>query len=126
MQPTVALFSTNFLEYSQTFVYEELRAHCRYRAEVFCARRWNADRFPHEDVHVGGPVYLTTRTSRRFDRLLGSGRYSLLHAHFGTGGVYAAPFARRHGLPLVVTFHGYEVPLLRSARRLLPRYWPYA
>jgi glycosyltransferase involved in cell wall biosynthesis len=39
--------------------------------------------------------------------------------------VYALPFARRHGLPLVVTFHGYDVPLLASGERLYPKYWPY-
>ncbi|MFW5875762.1 MAG: glycosyltransferase [Myxococcota bacterium] len=126
MQPTVALFSTNFLDYSQTFVFEELRAHRRYRAEVFCARRHNADRFPYDAVHEGGVTYLATRRSPRFDRLLESGAYGVLHAHFGTGGVYAVPFARRHRLPLVVTFHGYEVPLLGSVKRLVPRNLPYA
>jgi hypothetical protein len=50
----VALFNTNFLPYSQTFVYEELRHHQRYAAEVFCRKRMLAERFPFEPVHVGG------------------------------------------------------------------------
>jgi colanic acid/amylovoran biosynthesis glycosyltransferase len=33
---------------------------------------------------------------------------SLIHAHFGPDGMYAAETARRFGLPLVVTFHGYD------------------
>lgn len=33
----------------------------------------------------------------------------LLHAHFGPDAVTALPIARRYGLPLVVTFHGYDL-----------------
>lgn len=33
---------------------------------------------------------------------------SLLHAHFGTSAVNALPLQRRLGLPLLVTFHGYD------------------
>jgi len=94
----VAVFSTNFLEYSQTFVHEEVTHHRRYVAEVFCRTRMNAERFP----------------------------FDLVHGHFGTGSLYAMPYAVRHRLPLVVTFHGYDVPLLRSAARFYPEHWPYA
>jgi glycosyltransferase involved in cell wall biosynthesis len=126
MQPRVAVFSARFLPYSETFVHDELRAHTRYEAHVFCTRRAHADRFPYPHVFAGGALYACTRISPRFDRQLAEGGYSLVHAHFGTGGVYAVPFARRHGLPLVVTFHGFDVPLLGSAERLYPKYWPYA
>ncbi len=33
----------------------------------------------------------------------------LIHAHFGPDGVLVLPLSRHLGLPLVVTFHGYEV-----------------
>jgi glycosyltransferase involved in cell wall biosynthesis len=125
-KPRVAVFSARFLPYSQTFVLDELRAHQRYDADVFCARRRFADRFPYPTVFVGGPLYECTRISRAFDRRLAAGGYALIHAHFGTDAVYAVPFARRHRLPLVVTFHGFDVPLLASGERLYPRYWPYA
>ena len=52
----VALFSTNSLEYSQTFVYDEVRAHDRYAVEVFSAQRLNRDRFPYEPVHLPSEV----------------------------------------------------------------------
>ena len=69
---------------------------------------------------------MNTRGSRpAFDRRFETGSYALIHAHFGTDAVYAVPFARRHRLPLVVTFHGFDVPLLGSAERLVPMYWPY-
>ncbi len=124
--PKVAVFSTNFLDYSQTFVYEEITHHTRYEVELFCRARRLSDRFPFEPVHVGGPLYGVTRESLHFHRQFQSGRFDLIHGHFGTGSVYTVPYARRHKLPLVVTFHGYDVPLLRSAARVYPVHWPYA
>ncbi len=121
-----ALFNTNFLPYSQTFVYEELRHHERYAAEVFCARRLLPERFPWQPVQVGGPLYPLTRRSAAFDARFRERGFALVHAHFGPGAVYALPFARRHRLPLVVTFHGYDVPILASPRRWLPTYLRYA
>lgn len=124
--PRAAVFSTNFLDYSQTFVHEEVTHHQRYQVEVFCRKRMYPERFPFEPVHVGGPLYGVTRKSPHFDRLFAGGRFALVHGHFGTGSLYAQPFARRHRLPLVITFHGYDVPLLRSAARFQPQNWPYA
>jgi len=124
--PRVALFSTHFLRYSQSFVFEELKQHARYRAEVFAWQRHLADRFPFEPVHVANPAYVLTRHSPAFVRRFSEAPFDLVHAHFGPGATYAQPYAERFNLPLVVTFHGYDVPLLRSAERLLPLNWPYA
>jgi glycosyltransferase involved in cell wall biosynthesis len=125
MKPRVAVFSTCFLPYSKTFVLDELNAHVRYEADVFCARRLYAERFPFPRVFAGGRFYEYTRISPAFDRRFSGGDYALIHAHFGTDAVHAVPFARRHGLPLVVTFHGFDVPLLASGERLYPINWPY-
>jgi colanic acid/amylovoran biosynthesis glycosyltransferase len=126
VKPLVALFNTNFLPYSQTFVYEEIRRHDRYAVEVFCRTRLLADRFPFEPVHVGGPLYAATCRAPAFDARFREVGFALVHAHFGLGAVYARPFARRHRLPLVVTFHGYDVPLLSSPARWLPQHLRYA
>jgi colanic acid/amylovoran biosynthesis glycosyltransferase len=124
--PRAAVFSTNFLDYSQTFVHEEVTHHERYAVEVFCRKRMYPDRFPFRHVHVGGVLYGVTRHSLGFHRAFASGRFDVVHGHFGTGSLYAAPYARRYALPFVVTFHGYDVPLLRSAARLRPQHWAYA
>jgi colanic acid/amylovoran biosynthesis glycosyltransferase len=122
----VALFSTNFLEYSQTFVHEEITHHERYEVDVFCRKRHLTESFPFERVHVGGALYGATRESLRFHRAFLQRRFQLVHGHFGTGACYAVPYARRYRLPFVVTFHGYDVPLLSSSERYLPQNWPYA
>ena len=120
------LSSTNFLEYSQTFVHEEITHHERYEVDVFCRKRHLADLFPFPRVHVGGHLYGVTRESLTFHRVFQRRRFALVHGHFGTGACYAVPYARRYKLPLVVTFHGYDVPLLSSSERFRPRYWPYS
>jgi len=125
MRP-VALFSTNFLEYSQTFVHEEITHHERYEVDVFCRKRHLADSFPFPRVHVGGSLYGATRQSLRFHRVFQQRRFALVHGHFGTGACYAVPYASRYQLPLVVTFHGYDVPLLSSSERFQPKHWAYA
>jgi glycosyltransferase involved in cell wall biosynthesis len=49
-----------------------------------------------------------TRDPTCFLRLLGANQVSLIHAHFGPDAVYALPLARRLGIPLVTTFHGFD------------------
>ena len=39
----------------------------------------------------------------------------MIHAHFGPDAVYALPLARQLGVPLVTTFHGFEVTTSASA-----------
>lgn len=122
----IALFCTNFLPTSQVFVYEQLRQYRRSVVDVFAWRRFNAQRFPFDRVHLAEPGYVIRGRSRRFSRLFAEQRYDAVHAHFGPAGAYARRFAVQAGLPLVVTFHGYDVPLLRSPRRFLPLHLPYA
>lgn len=124
--PRVALFCTNFLPYSQAFVYEQIRKHQRYQVEVFAWRRFHPDRFPFEPVHLAPRHYVLTRRSRAFDQRMRQAPFDVVHAHFGPGGCYALPFAKSAGLPLLVTFHGYDVPLLSSRDRWKPGHWPYA
>ena len=119
------MFREDFLPFSQTFVFEEIRLLRRHRVDVFAWRRLNAALFPHEPVYVGGVPFLLTAFSRAFHEQFRSTPYKLAHAHFGTSGLYALPYVRRYRLPLVVTFHGVDVTVLSSWARLLPHRWPY-
>lgn len=122
----VAMFREDFLPFSQTFVFEEIGLLQRHRVEVFAWRRLNERLFPYEPVHVGGVPFLLTGYSRAFHERFRSRAYGLVHAHFGTSGMYALPYATRYHLPLVVTFHGVDVTVLSSWARFLPHRWPYA
>jgi glycosyltransferase involved in cell wall biosynthesis len=122
----VAMFREDFLPFSQTFVFEELRLLQRHRVDVFAWRRLNEALFPYEPVHAGGVPFLLTGYSHAFHAQFQSQPYELIHAHFGTSGMYALPYAARYRLPLVVTFHGVDVTVLGSWARFLPHRWPYA
>lgn len=124
--PRVALFCTNFLPDSQVFIYEQLRQYRRWQADVFAWRRFNLGRFAFPRVHRAELAYVVRGRSRRFSRVFAEQRFSLVHAHFGPAGAYARRYAAVARLPLLVTFHGYDVPLLSSARRFLPLHLPYA
>lgn len=134
-RPGVGAFCLSFLPYSQTFVYDELVHLTRYRAEVFTPLRRHADRFPFPAVHAVADEsdagawrarwYRLRAWNAGFHARLAEGGFRVLHAHFGWAGVYALPHAERLNLPLVVTFYGYDVPLLSQATRYWPRHWRY-
>ena len=133
----VAKLTTDFLSVSETFIHDEVESHQRYQAEVLTLRRQNQDRFPVSvPVHALSPgrgipgaletaLCRATTLSPTFQRLCRARAFDLVHAHFGTGGVYAIPYRRSGRRPLVVTFHGHEVPLLLSRRRFEPKHWGY-
>jgi glycosyltransferase involved in cell wall biosynthesis len=125
-----ALFCRSFLPYSETFIYDEVRHHTRWAVEVFTRRRENRDAFPYEPVLTPGGrlstlAYGATTYARAFDRALRASGHRLLHAHFGTSGVFAWPYAARLRLPLVVTFHGYDVAALLAPAVANPKLWRY-
>ena len=66
-----------------------------------------------------------TRSPTGYQRLLGDIRPSLIHAHFGIDGVYALPLARRLGVPLVTTFHGFDATLSTAALLSSPAWINY-
>ena len=128
---TFAVYSPVYLPISETFVYRQLQGVAeRLRALVVTHRLDNADRFPYT------PMELCPRTL--FDRVYGRiarngfGRFDvmsraqtsglvralrkhdvkLIHAHFGPAGLQMLPVAQRLGVPLLVTFHGYDASRL--------------
>ena len=128
----VALFSTSFLPYSQTFIYDEIRAHDpdKYTVEVFCKDRLNEKRFPFENYHkprskVAEYLYQNIAYWPAFDKIIKSGGFDLVHAHFGTGAVYALPYVKKYDIPFVVTFHGNDVAALMGTQKYKYDKWRY-
>ncbi|HBQ60861.1 MAG TPA: hypothetical protein DD671_14890 [Balneolaceae bacterium] len=126
----IALFSTSFLPYSQTFIFDEIRSHSEnYHVEVFCKERLNSDRFPYP--HFNKPpkifefLYENIAYWPSFKKKIQQEKFDLVHAHFGTGAVYTLPYVKKFNLPLVVTFHGYDVSDLMGINRFTPKRWRY-
>ncbi len=132
----LALFSTNFLDYSQTFVYDEIQNHKNYETEVFCHIVKNQDKFPYDKINfidknqsflkkLEWLFYGITTYSPFFAKIFKSRKFDVLHAHFGLGSIYALTYKKIAKAPLVVTFHGYDVPVLLTKQRFYPKFWRY-
>jgi colanic acid/amylovoran biosynthesis glycosyltransferase len=79
----------------------------------------------------GGPAWpfwaawqMLGRSPTPFLKLLSGHRPALLHAHFGIEGAQALPLARRLGVPLITTFHGFDATLSNAALLTSPA-WMY-
>lgn len=60
-------------------------------------------------------AFLLTRSPRLFKHFNSLNNLALIHAHFGPDGVYAMSLAEKLKVPLIVTFHGYDITLSRTA-----------
>jgi len=114
-----AIFRHTLLPLSETFISEQIRHLRGVDVVVLGIRFENRDRFELPAGHVinpdGGPagllreiLYITSGRSAALDRAIAQEKVDLLHAHFGVEGLYALPFALRHGLPLITTFWGFD------------------
>jgi glycosyltransferase involved in cell wall biosynthesis len=124
------MFVGTWLPYSETFIYDQVQHQSRFRATAFARRRGGApERFPYEHVVSLGPIerklYEFWRIAPTFSRQLRAIGAKAAHAHFGTNGVLAMPFARALGIPLAVTFHGYDVGALLPQNKYTSTYFRY-
>lgn len=151
-KPTVAIYTNTFLTASMTFVYRQLCGIAdRFDPIVLTTKQDHKDRFPFSPIYVM-PDNRTIEHSRNFASRVYrwtkkqiTGKYTtlsrsqilsfcdvmrrkkvrLIHAHFGPDGLQMLPIAKELGIPLLVTFHGYDASsalhnrvYLRHLRRL--------
>jgi len=142
----VLVFCQMFSEQTHTFVYDSLNEVRNLGVEVHVVtfRRVNEHSRPFENVHVvirpskWNPLRLGYRTLAglgwgevftsdwemiryRLSEVVQRVRPDLIHAHFGPAGALIAPVCEQLSIPLVVTFHGYDVsrlPRLDAWQRL--------
>lgn len=69
---------------------------------------------------------MLTRDPKPYLRLLAGRAPALIHAHFGTDGIYALPVGKRLRVPVVTTFHGFDATLSRAALLTSPAWANYA
>lgn len=68
---------------------------------------------------------VVTRDPGPYQRLLGERQPALIHAHFGTDGVYALALATRLRVPLITTFHGFDATLSTASLLCSPAWANY-
>lgn len=144
----VALYLRYYLSPSETFVYRQLKGvSAAFRPIVLTSRASNLDLFPTDPVFARGKGFwgkvgtrlfrmaagrytaVTPGQYRYWKRMLVTHRVRLVHAHFGHFGLDVLPVARSLGIPLLVTFHGFDASRLLNDRRYtteLQRLFGYA
>jgi glycosyltransferase involved in cell wall biosynthesis len=119
LKPAVAIWRNDLLPSSETFVAQQAGALESYRPLYVGRKLTNPGVFKLDDVFtlresslVRGRLehgwYTITRRSPTLRSYLRQAGPALIHAHFGIDGVYALPYKRFLGVPLVTTFHGYD------------------
>jgi len=147
-RPRLVVYVPHFLTISMTFIHRQLLGVSdAFETSVLTTATEHLDQFPFAPIHVrrrraldrlvcgcrsrlrGSVVGVGPLQRRGFAADLRAIRPDLVHAHFGPGGLDILPVVRALGIPLVVTFHGYDASSLlrsRSYRRDLGPLFEYA
>jgi len=121
---TVAHYVAEYLPRTQTFIYQVLSHHRRYRPVVLANERVDtAPLFPLRHVYVYGELQARRKHSAWLSRVPGGWRFGpvrsyrhalerydarILHVHFGHIAVDLLPLARKLGIPQVTSLYGWD------------------
>lgn len=112
-KPVALIFRSNLLANSETFVKAQCESLERYTGRyVGLWRDQQGLAFDSDRVSIlsaGRQLRLLLHPSRRDVSMLARFKPRIIHAHFGTDAVLARPLARALRVPLIATFHGYDV-----------------
>jgi colanic acid/amylovoran biosynthesis glycosyltransferase len=134
-RPEVIIFRNNLFRISEPFITEQAEHLRRYQPLYLGRLRFGdppveATSLALQDSSGWTTLpriawHTLTRDPAAYRRLLQRRRPALIHAHFGTDGVYALPLAQQLGLPLITTFHGFDATLSTAALLSSPAWMNY-
>lgn len=140
-RPVVAIWRNAWLPRSETFIRDHVSSLTRWHPLLLGLRRVvdGLDVVPHLAPFADhGPRHWVGAVCSRagylgvYESILRRRRAQLVHAHFGTNAVDFLPVVRRSRLPLVVSFHGFDLSTALSGaggagyRARLEQLWSYA
>jgi len=145
MKHSIAIYLQHYLAPSMTFIYRQLKmAEEIYSPIVLCSDQIESlDRFPYPSIDIKKRNFIEIKKSYIFRKLYGKhellsispklsrqqfkffsnilqlNKISLIHAHFGPSGLEIVDLAKKIGIPLLVTFHGYDASILLKEKKYL-------
>lgn len=128
MNKRIIVYRDELLPYSETFIPAQVENFSSYTGFYVGTSRSLGAQLPipkDRSMALSDIVKLTVRQKKLLHLLLNltglgyPGWFSrlkelspcLIHAHFGLDGLWALPIARKLGIPLIVTFHGYDITM---------------
>jgi len=114
----IAFVRLRYLPPSETFIYGELKRIRSVKPIVFARKRMNVKRFPYK------PIRSLPTAKGRIVRVFRRRRIRLIHARFGNAGVSLMGVKRRLRVPMLTSFHGFDLPTKRDRRKPYHRKLP--
>ncbi len=118
-RPTVLIYRTYLLPASETFIRSQARQLQKYRPHFVGCRKVAGIDVPAGEAtllnegrllgRARQAVFETTGASPTLDAVIHRLSPALVHAHFGLDACLVLPAALRYGVPLITTFHGYDI-----------------
>jgi colanic acid/amylovoran biosynthesis glycosyltransferase len=131
-KPVVAHVHTTFFVRSETFIYQYISCHKRFRPIDAASAFENLDQFPlpRKDRFALQPTrpslgWLLEKLHGpdiHLERAVNKSKARLMHAHFGTSGMSALPAATHTKIPLVTTFYGFDITRQAKEESWMSRY----
>jgi glycosyltransferase involved in cell wall biosynthesis len=102
----ILVYRRRYLPKSETFIYEQLIGHQRVKPIVLTRQTpVNAEQFPYDDIYVRRRLTGLSSWIKKHD-------IKCLHARFGPAGLELLHAAKKTGLPLITSFHGFDATKL--------------
>lgn len=114
----IAFVRLRYLPRSETFIYNELKRIRTVKPIVFARKKMFLNRFPYSPIHT------LPRRPSKITRLFKKKRIKLIHARFGNAGAKLVPVKRKLGIPMLTSFHGFDLPEKRDRRNSYHRRLP--
>lgn len=115
----IGIYRRVFPLISEAFIKEQAHNMMRYKPTFISSTLLSEIPFPNialnrnDFLGIKQLSFLLTHAPEVFEFNLFK-KLSLIHAHFGTDGVYAMAIAEKIKIPFVVTFHGYDISIHRT------------
>ncbi len=143
----ILIYNTSFFDISQTFIYHQAESLAgSYEVHLIASKFLNPHDFPIDhykqfEIHranglinrVAGKVFnkqlFKFDSHKKLNQLFKDQNYKVVHAHFGTKGLEILPYAKKHNVPLVVSFHGADASRMlkqKSYVEKLPELFDYS
>ncbi len=117
----IGIYVRAFPRISEAFIVEQAHGMMRYEPTFISSTLLRKTPFKNVSLScndlfgINQLIHSITRSPNLFKQSEYLSKLSLIHAHFGIDGVYAMALAEKLKIPFLVTFHGYDITVSRTA-----------
>jgi colanic acid/amylovoran biosynthesis glycosyltransferase len=121
----IAIFLSNYLNSSETFIYERIVNFTRFKPVILSYRTSNLERFPYSPIYslhgessligaIQRPLMANFGICPYFEKAAKENNVKLIQAHFAARSLEVLWLSKRLGVPQVNFFHGSDLDLFKE------------